>query len=142
MKIRSAGFALRVVRRRAGEAAILYRRRLSDRHEERLDRVAAISPLAFASAAGLLRTAVRASEGAGAKLNLGPYHPLDADWGSRVACYSIVAAGLRNAERLHKAAENLRRADSTEAAWWFGVMSNGGGRRAMRALRILVEAVK
>lgn len=142
MRIRSAGFALRVVRRRGGDAAILYRRRLTERHNERLDRVAAISPLAFASGAGLLRTAVRAVHGSGAKLDPGPFHPLDEDWGPRIACYALVAAGLRNASRLHRAAENLRHADSAEAAWWFGVMANGSGRRAVRALRILVEAVK
>lgn len=140
MNIRRAGFALRIVRRRAGDAAILYRRRLTERHEERLDRVAAVSPLAFAAGGVLLRGAVRAA-GAG-KLAPGPFLPLDQDWGSRVACYALVASGLRNAERMHKAAENLRHADPTEAAWWFGLMSARNGRRAVRALRIFVEAVK
>jgi hypothetical protein len=49
---------------------------------------------------------------------------------------------LRNGERLHHAASNLYRADSTEAAWWLGLMNRNNGRRAIRALRILVEAVK
>lgn len=140
MNIRRAGFALRVVRRRAGDAAILYRRRLTERHEERLDRVAAISPLAFASGGALLRAAVRAA--GSSRLAPGPFLPLDTDWGSRVACFALVAAGLRNAERMHKAAENLRHADPTEAAWWFGLMSARNGRRAVRALRIFAEAVK
>ncbi len=142
MKIREAPFALRVVRRRVGAAAILYRRRLTEKNEERLDRVAAISPLAFASARPLLRDAVRAIQGSKAQLTTGPFHPLDPDWGARVACYAMVAVGLRNATRLHRAEENLRHADGVEAAWWFGLTSNGRGKRAVRALRILVEAVK
>ncbi len=76
------------------------------------------------------------------KLTTGPFHPLDADWGARVACYALVGSGLRNAERLHRAAMNLQHADGAEAAWWFGLMGNGGRRRVVRALRILVEAVK
>jgi hypothetical protein len=142
MKIREASFALRVVRRRAGGAAILYRRRLNSKGEERLDRIAPISPIAFSSGASLLRSATRAIEGPSAKLTIGPYHPLDTDWGARVACYALVAAGLRNAERLHRAAANLQHADGTEAAWWFGLMARPHGKRAIRALRILVEAVK
>ena len=144
MKVREASFALRVVHRTAGDAAILYRRRLTQAGEERLDRVAAISPLAFTAGAPLLRAAVREIAGPGARLSTGPFHPLDADWGARVACYAIVAAGLRKADRLHKAAVNLMHADATEAAWWLGVMvrPNGARKRAVRALRILVEAVR
>ena len=140
--IRQATHALRVVRRRGGDAAIVYRRRVNVRHEERFDRIAAISPLAFTSATALLRSAVRATAGNSAKLTTGPFHPLDPDWGARVACYALVAAGLRNATRLHAAAENLRRADGVEAAWWFGLMEGSQRTRAVRALRILVEAVK
>jgi len=140
--IRDANFALRVVHRRAGYAAILYRRTLTEKQEERLTRIAAISPLAFSAGAPLLRDAVRTAAGRPAKLSTGPFHPLDPDWGARVACYALVAAGLRNAGRLHKAAENLRHADGTEAAWWFGIMNRQAGKRAVRALRILVEAVK
>lgn len=142
MTIRQANFALRVVRRRAGDAGILYRRTLTENQDERLTRIAAISPLAFSAGAGLLRDAVRAMSGK-PKLQYGPFHALDPDWGARVACYSLVAAGLRNASRLHRAADNLRHADGTEAAWWFGLMVNrSSGKRAVRALRILVEAVK
>lgn len=142
MKIRQASFALRVVRRRSGDAAILYRRRLSHNGDERLDRVAPISPLAFSAGASLLRNAVREIVGPSAKLTTGPFHPLDADWGARVACYSLVAKGLRNTDRLHRAAMNLHHADGTEAAWWLGLMSRPHGKRVVRALRILVEAVK
>lgn len=142
MNIRRATFALRVVRRRGGDAGIVYRRRVNERYEERFDRIAAISPLAFTAGSGLLRAAVRALAGAGAKLATGPYHPLDPDWGARIACYALVARGLRDAQRLHSAAENIRHADGVEAAWWFGIMVNGSKRRAVRALRILVEAVK
>ena len=142
MKVREASFALRVVRRRTGEAAILYRRRLAANGEERLDRVAGISPLAFSSGMSLLRAAVRANAGSAAKLTTGPFHPLDADWGARVACYALVASGLRNTERLHRAATNVQHADGAEAAWWLGLMARPGGKRAIRALRILVEAVR
>jgi hypothetical protein len=33
-------------------------------------------------------------------------------------------------------------ADGAEAAWWFGLMARPNGKHALRALRILVEAVK
>lgn len=142
MKIRQAQFALRVVRRRSGEAAVLYRRSLNQKHEERLTKVAAISPLTYTAGAVLLRAAARAATGSKAKLTEGPYHPLDPDWGARVACYALVARGLRDGSRLHKAATHLRHADPTEAAWWLGLMRGGQAKRAVRALRILLEAVK
>jgi len=142
MTVRQAPFALRVVRRRSGQAAILYRRTLNPRQQERLTKVAPISPLAFTAATALLRAAVRKTSGPGARLIEGPFHPLDPDWGARVACYGLVAAGLRNGDRLHKAAAHLHHADGAEAAWWFGLMSSHQGKRAVRALRILVEAVK
>jgi hypothetical protein len=142
MRVREAAFALRIVRRRGGDAGILYRRRLDLKGRERLTKVAAISPLAFSAGAALLRGAVRAMAGPSAKLSAGPFHPLDSDWGARVACYSLVAAGLRDADRLHRAAANLHHADGTEAAWWLGLMARPNGKRAVRALRILVEAVK
>ena len=140
--IRQAAYALRVVRRRGGDAAIVYRRRVNVRHEERFDRIAAISPLAFTSGTSLLKSGVRAMAGSSARLTTGRFHPLDPDWGARVACYAVVAVGLRNASRLHTAAENLRRADGVEAAWWFGLLEGSHQKRAVRALRILVEAVR
>ncbi len=142
MNIRCASFALRIVRRRDGDAAILYRRRLTGKGDERLDRVAAISPLAFSSSQALLRAAVRAIAGPSAKLSYGPYHPLDSDWGARVAAFALLARGLRRADGLHRAATYLQHADGTEAAWWLGLMERPGGKRAVRALRILLEAVK
>ena len=142
MKVRQATFALRVVRRRSGDAAVLYRRSLTPTQQERLTRVKSISPLAFTAGTALMRAAVRATAGPGSKLATGPFHPLDADWGARVGCYAVVASGLRNAERMHKAASNLLYSDGTEAAWWFGLMENGRRRRVVRALRILGEAVK
>jgi len=142
MNVRQASFALRVVRRRAGDAAIVYRRTLDARRNERLTKIGAISPLAFTAGSSLLRAAVRATGGAGSKLTSGPFHPLDADWGARVSCYAIVSAGLRNSERIHKAAVHLQDADGSEAAWWLGLMQSRGGRRATRALRILIGAVR
>jgi len=142
VRVREASFALRVVHRRSGDAGIIYRRSLNRRHQERLTKVAGISPLQFVAGAPLLRAAVRAMAGNSARLEPGPFHPLDADWGARVACYAIVAAGLRNPERMSRAAANFQRADGAEAAWWLGLMSNSHRKRALRALRILVEAVK
>ena len=142
MKIREAAFALRIIHRRAGDAAVLYRRTLNKNQQERLTKVGILSPLAFTAGTPLLRTSVRRSGAQSAKLTPGPYFPLDADWGARVACYSLVAMGLRNPDRLHKAASHLQQADGTEAAWWFGLMSGGQRMRAIRALRILVEAVR
>lgn len=142
MKVRQASFALRVVRRRTGDAAILYRRSLSANQQEKLTKVGAISPLAFTAGTALLRAAVRAASGPATKLATGPFHPLDTDWGARVGCYALVASGLRDAGRLHKASTNILHADGSEAAWWFGLMENGRRKRVVRALRILVEAVK
>ena len=139
MTVRSASFALRIVKRKTGTAAIIYRRSLQTTGAERLIRVAALGPLAYSAGASLLRAAVR---GTGiTRFEPGPFYPLDEDAGARVACYTLVARGLRNASRLHNAADNLKRADGTEAAWWLGLMSATRGTRAVRALRILVEAV-
>lgn len=142
MSLREASFALRVVQRRTGLAGILYRRTLTARHEERLTRIAAISSLAFTAGLPLLRAGVRASGGPAAKPVPGPYHALDADWGARIACYALVASGLRNAEGLSKTGRNLKEADGSEAAWWLALMGRRDGKRAVRALRILTEAVK
>ena len=142
MKIREATYALRVVRRRAGDAGVVYQRRLNEHEEERLDRVAALGPLAFAAARPLLRAAVRAAAGPAGELTPGPFHPLDADWGARVAVYALVAAGLRDANRLQRAAGFIQHLDGAEAAWWLGLMANGIRVRAIRALRILTEAVE
>ena len=143
MNIRSALFAMRVVRRKSGAAAIIYRRTLKESGEERLTRVAAIGPLAYTAGASLLRGAVQTSDGRRlSKLEPGPFYAFDPDAGVRVACYALICRGLRNPAGLHHAAENLRRAEPTEAAWWFGLMTAGKGVRAVRALRIMVEAVK
>ena len=39
------------------------------------------------------------------------------------------------------AADNLKHADGTEAAWWLGLLTRQDNLRALRALRILTEAV-
>ena len=97
MKIRQAPCALQIVRRRAGDAASLYRRSLDAKRKERLTRIVSISPLAFAAGAPLLRAAVRATRGGDAMLRIapGPFFPLDPDWGARVACYALVASRVR-----------------------------------------------
>lgn len=77
-----------------------------------------------------------------AALSPGPCYPLDADWGARVACFGLLVAGLRNAERLISAASRLRHADPNEAAWWLGLLTQENNLRALRALRILTEAVE
>lgn len=133
---------MRVVRRRQGYAAIVYRRRHTGNGRERLGRLAAISPIAYTAGAALLRAAVRAQQGPSAKLTEGPFHPLDADWGARVGCYALVSSGLRDASRLNRAASTLQHADGTEAAWWLGLITRPNSQLAIRALRILVEAVR
>ena len=137
---RAAPFALRVVNRSQGLAAIVYRRRVNEHMQERFDRVAALSPLALTAASGLLRSAVKAAGGP-ARLQPGPFQPIDADWGARVAGFALVARGLRDARRLSKSAEHFRAADPAEAAAWFGRMQDGRSRRWVRALRIITEAV-
>lgn len=138
--LRAAPFAVRVVRREGNLTAIVYRRTLNGRRLDRLARLTTIGPTAFASATPLLRAAVQ-SAGQGARLDPGPYLPLDAAWGARVACLGFIAAGLRDASRLILTARRLRDADPSEAAWWLGQMAAPSGIRAVRALRILLEAV-
>lgn len=140
--VRNADFALRVVRRRTGAAGVVYRRRLDAKGRETLKKVAPLGPLSFSAGAPLLRAAVRNSNGKPAKLEPGPFYALDPDWGAKVACYALISAGLRNADRLYRAAAHLQHADGAEAAWWLGLMTRADGLRAIRALRILTEAVK
>ena len=153
--LRNAPFALRIVQRKEGKAAIVYRRRADAEGRDRLQRVAAISALAYTAARPLLRDAIRKSEIAvdapeaaapetngNGTLDTGPFHPLDETWGARVSCYALVAAGLRDGERLLRAAGHLRAADPTEAAWWLGLLSREDNLRPLRALRILTEAVE
>jgi hypothetical protein len=108
MTIREASFALRIVKRKTGTAAIIYRRSLKANGEERLTRVAAIGPLAFSAGASLLRASVRKANVL--KFTPGPFYPLDQDYGARVACYALVTRGLRNATAMHKAADSMKRA--------------------------------
>ena len=158
--IRAAPFALRVVQRKEGRAAIVYRRRADDKGRDRFQRLAAISALGFTAAFPLLRDAVAFSQtAAGEPQALGPapaatrdgrsalpatglFLPLDPDWGARVACFALVASGLRDGERLLLSAEHLRSADADEAALWLGRLTREDNLRALRALRILTEAVE
>lgn len=143
LKVRQAPFAIRLVKRAQGTAAIIYRRETtSNGNKDRLHRIGAISPIAYLSGSALIRQGVRAAEGAKVQPAVGPCHALDSDWGARIACYAYVAHGLRDMERLQVAATHLSRADATEAAWWLGLVSGGHGQRALRALRVLVEAVE
>ena len=147
LKVRQAPFALRVVDRKEGQAAIVYRRRADGAGHDRLQRVAAVAPLAYTAGLPLLRTAVAKSQEGGAKVNglrlqTGGFYALDQDWGARVACFGLVAAGLRDAERLGKAGRHLAAADAAEAAWWLGMVTRDDAHRALRALRILLEAVE
>jgi hypothetical protein len=168
--IRQAPFALRIVHRSAGKAAIIYRRKADPHGRDRLQRVAALSPLAFSAAAGLLRDGVRNSLNGSSPpirtpntastlnpstlrhaavarpardaLTPGEFLPLNEDWGARVACFALLASGLRNPERLLRAVGHLRHADPNEAAWWLGLLTREDRLRALRALRILTEAVE
>ncbi len=141
MKIREAQFALRVVQRTSGKAAIVYRRQIDDNQRERLMRVGAISSFAFIAGKSFLQEAVKAVNKKAGKLPTGPFHPLDEEWGPRVACYALVGSGIVDTDKLYKASENLRRSDSAEAAWWLGLMTRTNNSRPTRALRIIAEAV-
>ena len=147
LKVREAPFALRVVERKDGHAAIVYRRRADDKGRDRLQRVAAVGALAYTAGLPLLRQAVSKSQDPtrntnGRNLSAGRFYALDPDWGARVACYGLVASGLRDADRLSAAGRHLYAADAAEAAWWLGLITRDDGHRALRALRILVEAVE
>ncbi len=143
--LRRAPFALRFVQHREGLAGIVYARRATADGKDRLQKVATLRALAVRAGTGLLRQAI---VGSGARkpaddgMAPGPSRPLDAEWGPRVACYALVVAGLREPERLIRAAEHLRRADPDEAAWWLGLLTHDPQKRALRALRILTEAVE
>ena len=146
---RQAPFALRVVDRKGGTAAVIYRRQANNPGRDRLRRVAALSPLCFGAAAMMLRQAVLAGRNeakAGQRsedvLSRGAFHPLDADWGARVACYGLLAAGLRDGERLLLAAKHIRHTPGDQAAWWLGLLGQVDNTRALRAFRILMEAVR
>jgi hypothetical protein len=142
LRLKDAPYAVRLVRRAAGEAAVVLARRPDpSTGGERLKRVAALSPVAVTAGRSLLREAASAAAGRRLDPEPGPSAPIDADWGVRLACYALVSQGLRDADRLGRAAEHLRRASPAEAAWWLGLMTGGPGSRAVRALRILTEAV-
>ena len=140
--LRQAPFALRVVERASGPAAIIYRRVTAGGRPGRLAALGSIAPLSFTAAQPLLRMAVGqcASAKKAPVLKPGPYIPLDADWGARVACYALISSGLRDGGRLARAAEAFRHASGPEAAWWLGRMQDDRDARALRALRILTEA--
>ena len=141
---RAAPFALRVVQRRGGRAAILYRRQADPAGRDRLQRVAALSPLAYSAGQSLIQDGVKQSLGAqqAVPLQSGPFLPLDATWGARLACFALLAAGLRDGVRLLRAAERIRQADAAQAAWWLGLLLQDESGRTLRAFRILTEAVQ
>ncbi len=141
--VREAPFALRVVDRAGGRAAIVYRRVVSGDKNDRLTAIGSIGPVQFTAGEPLLRLAIgQCASGKAKQLRLepGPFIPLDADWGARVACYALLGAGLRDGTRLARAAGALRHASGPEAAWWLGRMQDDRETRAVRALRILTEA--
>lgn len=154
MKIREAPFAIRVVQRKDGKAVIVYQRKPDKKGKDRLQRAATLSSLAFTAAIPMLRDAVTKSQIPNSsprnsnnksqvmELNPGPYYPMDMDWGPRVACLGIISAGLRDGDRLLRAVSHLRGADPNEAAWWLGMLTRDDNMRAIRALRILTEAVQ
>lgn len=145
--LRASPFAIRIVERTQGRAAIIYRRKADPNRRDRFQRIAALSPLAFTVATPLLRDAICASRDSSSRrgavaLEVGPYHPLSSEWGPKVACFALIAAGLRDAERLLRALGHLRYANADEAAWWLGLLTREDNTRALRALRILTEAVE
>ena len=98
--------------------------------------------MAFTAGLPLLRTAVVSMSGPGKKLVAGgKFLPLDPDWGAAWPATPWFPRGCATLS-----AYFMRRiipdADGAEAAWWLGMMRNGHRKRPLRALRILVEAVK
>ena len=179
--LRAAPFALRVVQRRGGRAAILYRRQADPAGRDRLQRVAALSPLAYSAGQSLLQEGLRDSAASlqpsasptpaqattsnpsglspsgrslkpqtpnpqpatrSSALAPGLFLPLDATWGARLACFALLAAGLRDGVRLLRAAERVRQSDPAQAAWWLGLLLRDESGRTLRAFRILTEAVQ
>ncbi len=138
MRREKADFALRFVRRKDGTAGIVYQRKLDNKGRERLQRVASISPLALQAGMSL----VRAATGRNGIPSGGAFIPLSAEWGTRLACYGVLSAGLRHSERLARAALHLQYTDPVDSAWWLGMVTREDKMRAIRALRILVEAVE
>ena len=147
-----APFALRIVQRREGLAAIIYRRQGNPKGQDRLRRVAALAPLAFSAARPLLEEAANSAPRSPRKsgdrgprpdrgLRPGPFLPLDTVWGARLACFALLTAGLRDGARLLRAAGHLRQADLAQVTWWLGLLMQDDHGRALRALRILTEAV-
>jgi hypothetical protein len=142
MKIRVANYALRIVQRKEGQAAVVYRRILDAQKRNRLVRVAAISVSGFTAGRTLLMNAVKAVDNSVRRLKSGPFYPIDDLWGPKIACYSLISSGLTDIDKLHRASENLRHSDDAEASWWLGIITRGDKSRGIRALRILVEAVE
>ena len=141
-KLRAAPFALRIVRRPGGDAAIVYRRMAGGTRRDQLVNVGMMAPLPFVAATPLIRAALKANNDGQVWLKPGPSLPLDHDWGARLACYARISAGLRDADRLARASNALYHASGAEAAWWLGLMDRQTGSRAVRALRILTEATQ
>ena len=150
-RVKDAPYGLRVIQRKGGLAAIIYRRQADPEGRDRLQRIGALNPLAYSAALPMLRQAAKAvgaihgperSSGTPLPLRPGPYYPLDEAWGPRVACFALIVAGLRDGERMMRAAEALRHADANMAAWWLGLLLQEDNVRAIRALRILTEAVQ
>lgn len=131
-------FTIRLMRRREGMVGHIYQRQVDARGRYRLQRIGALNPLALRAASSMLRQALPHAK---TELQQGKHYPLSEAWGTRLACYALLTAGLRNAERLARAAWHMERADPIEAAYWLGRLQHAGDSRPLRALRILVEAV-
>lgn len=140
--LRQAPFALRVVRRTEGVAGIVYRRISTPDRVDRLVNAATVSPLAFTAGRSLMTAASRSVMGRQVTLEPGPFVPLDLDWGARIACFARVTAGLREPDRISRAAGALQHATGTEAAFWLGLIERDPSSRTIRALRILTEATQ
>lgn len=140
--LRGAPFALRVVRRSGGPAGIVYRRMAAPGRPDRLTNIASLSPLAFIAGRSLVNAASRSLVGRQPSLEPGPFIPLDLDWGARLACFAHVSAGLREADRIARAASALQHSSGTEAAFWLGLIERDPSSRTIRALRILTEATQ
>jgi len=137
-------FGVRFFKCNTGYTGVVYRRGPAANGSDRLQRTSRISALAVSAGANLIRQAVDASSENARGIASGPVQALNSDWGPRVACYALVAEGLRDVDMLATAAAEMRVMPPDEAAWWLGQISvtSDRGMRARRALRILIGAVK
>ncbi len=148
-----APFQIRINIGTGGLIATLYRRETDPKDGEvKPMRVCTINALAYTAGKPLVRDAITAGKAlwivrrkwaaVAESPRVGQAYSICSDWGPRIGCFGLVAAGLKDGDRLSYATSYFSRMDSAEAAWWFGMLLVDRSDRAVRALRILSGAVE